>query len=97
MTFKKIDNEETVTHWVSGAYKIVKYDYRSTGFGAIKERNYQAYNKFYDNKLKMYVSGNYIDKTTPEYKTLSEAKKACKHHALIHPEIAANTDMFYTE
>jgi hypothetical protein len=98
MTFKKINNQETVLHWISGAYKIVKFDYRRTGTGQLeKKTTYSAFNKFYDHKLKIYVSGNYINNYFPHYDTLKDAKIACNYHAQINPSIANNTDMFYID
>lgn len=93
MTFKKIENDETVPHWISKAYKIVQYDYR----GNVKQKTYHAYHKTWNTKSKIFVSGDYIDRDNPDYDTLNEAKKACEKHAIIHPKIANNPKMYYTE
>lgn len=80
MKFNYIETEfNGGNHWISdcGKYKIVHYDYYSTGGTCEKKSNYQAYKKISVCYSKKMLFGDRIDKSVKYYKTLKQAQKAC--------------------
>jgi hypothetical protein len=72
LTFNYKDGSNTTVWVVDGRYKIVCYDYRTSGSYTEKRKTYHTY--YRPSHFKNW--GNHVDSGTPNYDTLEQALQA---------------------